>query len=365
MLSFNDKISIRQLQVLLILDIFGTGVIVLPRRVAEFGDQDGWIVIIIATLIAMIYAYFITSIGRMFPNKSFLEYTSIILSKPIAILISIGFIIKIVIGIAMEIRFFAEIIRQTMLYSTPFIVIFFGIILVSAYAAAKGYETRARIAEVLIYIMFIPLAFVFGVVAFDVDYSNLLPIMKTPPVNLIIGGFFTGISFKGMEFCLLVYPYIQKPKAVRKAVVNAIGFIGILMCFVTIITIGKFGPFDVKRQMWPVLEMMDSIDFPGSFIERQDALIMSFWIIATFSVVNSGLFFSSILLKDIFKKGRHSLYILACIPIVLIIAYIPKSIVDVYNIMEAVFITFGIVYMLIIPLILMLVAKARRLGEKL
>ena len=45
---FNDKISVRQLQVLLILDIFGTGVIVMPRIAASIAGENGWLVAIFA-----------------------------------------------------------------------------------------------------------------------------------------------------------------------------------------------------------------------------------------------------------------------------------------------------------------------------
>ena len=41
MLSINEKISLRQLQALIILSAMGTGVIVLPRRVAEIACSDG------------------------------------------------------------------------------------------------------------------------------------------------------------------------------------------------------------------------------------------------------------------------------------------------------------------------------------
>lgn len=363
MLSLNDKISVRQLQILLILDIFGTGVIILPRRVAEFVNQDGWIVIILTTILAMGFAFIVTSIGRMFPKDTFLTYCAKIVSKPIAIALSLGLVIKIIVNISMELRFFGEILRQTMLSKTPFGVICTGMILVSAYAAAKGIEAQARMAEILIFLVFVPLTFVFLIAALDVDFSNLLPVMVAKPNDLLRGSFFTGVAFNGLEFGLLVFPYMQRPKHVRKGLIHAVSLIGAFMLMITVITIAKFGPFDVKRQIWPVLEMMDVIDFPGAFIERQDALIMSFWIISVFSIVAAGLFFSSVLLKDVFKKATHSTYILICIPIVVGISYMPKNVTAVYSIMDFMYITFGIAYLLVIPVLLLVIAKLRGLGK--
>ncbi len=363
MLSLNDKISIRQLQALLILEILGTGVIILPRRAAEFALQDGWVVIVVLTLTAMVYTYLIASVGKIYPNKSYLSYMTEILNKPIAIILSLGLVLKIIINLALEIRFFSEIIKQTMLFKTPFFATLTGILAVGAYCAAKGIETRGRIAEILIFAILIPLTIVVFIAALDVDFTNILPVMKTSPVEIAKGGFFCGVSFTGIESLLIIYPYLARPKNARKSAVIAVALIGLLMLVITVITIGKFGPYDVKRQLWPVLELMDVIEFPGNFIERQDALMISFWIVSVFSIVSAGLFYSAVLLKDIFKKSRHSIYILICVPIILYIAYIPKSIGEVIFYMDFMFVTFGMAYMIVIPAIVLLTAKIRKLGE--
>lgn len=364
MFSLNNKISIRQFQVLLVLDIFGIGITSLPRSVAEFAGQDGWILIIIATVLACVCVYIISTIAGMFPNDTFVEYSSKILTRPVGILLSCGFVIKIILSLSFELRVFGEIIKQIMLFNTPFGLIALSMILLGAFAAAKGYETRGRIAEILIFIILIPLLFVFGVAITDVDFTNLKPIMVTSHQNILKGGFFTVFAFSGMDFVLLAYPYIRRPESARKGSLQAIILVGILMLLITVITIARFGPFDVAHQMWPVLEIMDTIDLPGSFIERQDALIMSFWIISIFVIVNAGMFFSSLLMRDIVKKGKHSLYIIICIPIVYFISFFPQNIAETYELMDFVYITFGSAYLIVIPIVLLIVAKVRKLGGR-
>ncbi len=364
MVFFNDKISIRQLQILLILDIFGTGVIVLPRMVCEYAGEDGYIAIVLATVVAIFYGLLLTSAGRLFPGDDFVTYSSKILSPFVGVVLSVGFVIKLIINAAMELRFFGEIIRQTLLNNTPFWVVCFCMIAISAYAASKGYETRARLGEFLIFLVFIPILFVFSIALFSMDVTNIMPVLASRPEGLLKGAFFAGRAFTGIELCLLVFPYINKPDKVRKGVIGTIAFIGAFMVFITIITIGIFGASDIKWQMWPVLEMMDVVEIPGSFIERQQALIMSFWIISVFFIVNAGLFFSSLLLKDVFKKGTHTAFIIACGLIIFAVALFPSDINQAYRIMEFMFITFGIGYMAVVPALLLLVAKIRGLGAR-
>lgn len=365
MLSLNNKISIRQLQVLLILDVFGTGVTFLPQVVSNFAGQDGWICVIIATGAVMFFAYIIASVASLFPDKTFLEYTSKLLSKPMGVIISVLFVIKIALTSAFNLRFFGEIVRQTLLSETPFSVICIGMLLLGAYAAAKGYETRARIAEILIFIVILPIVFIVAIASSDADFTNLLPVLASSPSNILNGSYAAVFAFTGFDFCLLAYPYLHRPKHARKSIIYTVIVIGALMTIVTAVSISRFGPFELNRQMWPVLGMMDTATLPGSFLERQGALVMSFWIISVFAAVNAGLFFSSLLLRDVCKKGNHSTYILILIPIIFGISLLPENIVELFRQYHFVNNTLGIAYLFFIPLLLLITAKLKKAGEPL
>ncbi len=365
MFSNNNIVSLRQLKLLLILDIFGTSITVLPRKLAEYGGQNGWIIMLISVLFAFVCLFLINNVASLFPKDSFYSYSSKILGKPLGFIISIGFLIKILISIAFEIRIFSEILKEIMLFNTPFWIISISMLVLGGYMASKGYEARGRIAEILIFVVFIPFFILFFIALFDLDFSNLKPILKETSVNnMLSGALYALFYFSGLEFILLVYPYIKDKKEIKKVTFKALLFIGIVMVLISIITIARFGKYDLVNQMWPVLEMMDSMDLPGSFVERQSALIMTFWIISIFMIVNAGIFFSSLLLKDIFKKGTHTKYICFCIPFIYIVALLPKNIYNVYHLMDMFYKYFGLLYLFIIPLILLILAKIRGLKDE-
>jgi len=362
---FNDKISIRQLQVLLILDIFGTGVIVMPRIAANIAGENGWIVAIAALLATLLFAYVAASVLRNAPGVTFVDYTRRLLGNPLGLTVSLGLVAKIVFSISMEMRFFIEIMRETMLFQTPYNVIFVCMIVVSAYAAGKGIEVRARLCEILIILVFVPFIFVLFMASLDADYSNLLPVMRQSRVSdIVAGGLLIGSTYKGIEFLMLVYPYVEKPHKVRRAAVKAVAFAGVLITLATVVTIAKFGVEGLTQQSWPFLEIMDTINFPGSFVERQDALMMSIWIISVFAILSSGLFFTAVILKDIAKAGQHFHYILAVIPAVFAVSLLPDNIVTIGGRLDMVFAALGLLYMLIVPLLLLIMARLKKLGER-
>ncbi len=365
MFADNNFITIRQLRLLLILDIFGMGITILPQKAVKFGGQNGWLLILIGLVISLIFLILINKVAQIYPSESFVDYTCKILGKPLGIIISLGFILKIMIGVGMEIRVFSEILKEIMLFNTPFWVISFSMLVLGAYMASKGYEARGRIAEILIFIVFIPLLFVFFIAIFNIDFSNLKPFFKeVNTLESLKGGGYMLFYFTGIEYIFLVYPYIKEKDKIEKATIKAIVTVGIIMTIITLITIARFGKYDIMHQMWPVLEIMDTIDLPGSFVERQDALIMTFWIISIFMIVNAGMFFSSLIFKDLVKMSTHTKFICICVPIIYFISFLPSNITVVYKIMDISYFTFGIFYIIILPILLYIVYRVRGLKNE-
>ena len=360
MIFRNDKISIRQLQILLMLNIFGTGVLTLPRRAAQFANQDGYISVLIAVLFAAVLVFIITTAAGRFPENNFYEYCGKLLSRPVAFVLAVGFVLKLIVNLALELRFFGEIVRRTLLETTPYWTVALLILAVGGYAASKGYETRARLGEMLVLFVFLPIIFVFVMAGFKVDFGNVMPILQTPPRGLLRGAFYAGMSFTGIELCLLVFPYLNKPQKARGGTVAAVITVGIIMTAITFLTISGLGAVDTKEQLFPMLQMMDSIEMPGSLLGRQKALIMSFWIISAFFIVNAYLFFSSLLMKSTLKRGTHSFYILLCAAAVFAVSLAVKTISDAEKYMELMF-AVDVFYMMILPVLLVSAAVIKKM----
>ncbi len=363
MIFANDKISLRQFQILIILDAFGTGMIILPRKLAIVANQDAYIIVIISTIFAMGYMYIIMSVGRIFPKDNFITYNKSLFSKPIAILLGIVFILKIILGITVEIRAFGEIINQTLLYETPIFIIMGTTLIISMYAASKGIETRARLSEILIYIVGVFSIFVILLLAINSDFSNLAPFLTTNNNTLLKSAFFTTNSFVGLEYGLLIYPFLLNKKDARKSAVYSVFIYGIILTIFTILSIASFGDTTLKRQLWPVLDLINTLDLPGSFVERHDAFVVSFWFLGVFTTVTSGLFFLAILLKDIFDKGSHSFYIFIS---ALTIYLLAVSVTDIVNILlntEIISFALNIFYSFLLPIVIIATAKLKKVGD--
>jgi len=365
MFSLNDKISLRQFQILLMLDIFGTGVIVLPRKAAMFAGRDGWIAFMFSIVIALVAVFIITHLVRCFPNKTFYEYAGTLVSRPIAFVLIFGLVVRIIVLMACELSYFVEIAKHVLLYNTPFTAISASLLFVSAYAAGKGIETRARIGQIIIWIIFIPLVFMFIVIGANVDFSELKPILYYSGHEQIFGGAYHLLfAFSGIEFILLISPYLNRHKQLTRRAMSSILAVGAFMCIIIVVAIARFGPHNLQGEMWPVLEMMDMAPLPGSFIERQEAIMMSFWILSIFAMMSAGLFFSAVAAKSTLKVGKHKHYMFAITAATFALSLVLGDSDAVYRLKELNFIYLGTFYMLIAPTILLILAKLRRINHE-
>ncbi|MCL2351937.1 MAG: spore germination protein [Firmicutes bacterium] len=360
MFSANNKISVRQYQILLIIDIFGTGVIFLPRRAAALAGQDGWIALLVTALVMAGAALLMASAVRAYPSESFIDLLSKLISRPAAAVLGLLFALRLWAGTALELHIFGEIANKTLLRGTPPALIFGVMLLVGAYAASKGYETRARVGQIIFPVIFLPIILMFILAGFRADWSNLRPVFETPPERLARSAFALGSSFTGLEFALLAYPYVNNPKKTPGATAKATLAVGAFMLAVTAVTLASFGPKDAARQVWPVIQLMDMVYIPGSFVERMDVLVMSFWVLSVFAITNAGFFFSAVVLKDVFRRGTHLVYVLAGAPVIFAASAVRFDAAMVYKFADWIFATFGVFFMAVVPAVIYAAAAVRR-----
>ena len=347
----NDKISNKQLNILLITNIFGTGVIILPRLAFERAGFSSFIFVALTGLFAFFCAFIIKSLTNLFPDKSFYEYTSIIMGKPISLLLTAGFVFRLIIHTVLTIKIFLQITQHIMLPNTPMWIVAALIILVSAYGSSKGYEARAAMAQIFMPLVLLPILIIYVIAIPSIDITGLQSFsLFNESFDPHI--FFLLYAFTGIELLLLVRPYVND----KIKLLPAISILTFVMVFVTITTQLRFGNY-IETLEWPVIEMINTTEVPGAFLQRQAALMMSFFIISVFSIVNACLFFNSLMLKSVFKKGSHGLYVIIISTICFLLFLIEM---DVYRLLHVSFYTFGIAYMLIIPLILLFFSKVSK-----
>jgi len=248
MFSDNEKISLRQFKRIIVFDLFSISGLIIPRIAVDFAGRDGFSAIILGTIIALIYA---------------------------------AIIIKLFACCVFATRLFGEVINETLLVDADPRLIIIMLLLISAYAASKGFEVRARIVEVLYFIVIVPLLIFLILGLRDADMSNLMPIFTERPVDIVTGGYAVFLTFSLLELILFTAPFIQvsktnvsKERSIFSYVVQALIIGGIMDILLFIITVGILGMEETKEKIWSTVSIIQLIKLPGGFIQRHDAYIL-------------------------------------------------------------------------------------------
>ncbi len=364
MFSHNGKISVRQVKILLILQMFNTGILLLPRIAGKIAGRDGYVLPIIALLFGLAYVYTVLGLTTQFRGETFVEFAPKIVPKGVAYVLIVFFALKLLVGAGLELRMFGEMISRVMLPKTPLPVILLTMLLTISYLVKSGIEATARMAEILIYFIFVPLAIVLIFIAAKADYKQLTPFFQAGPLQIGKGAFLISLSFMPIEFMLMLTGLMERPEEGKRATLVAIVIVSGIEVVVTLLTFVGIGVVESQKQVWPVLTLMQSIQFFGSFVENQEVLMMTCWVFSIFMYVSSGIYILSLIGSRVFKFKRENIFVLPTLPIIYAIAMVPRNLTQVYTYYRNFQYYVGLWFLLPIPLILLILIKVKKVGDR-
>lgn len=363
MFSHNGKISTRQLMILLILQMFNMNILIMPRIGVGYWGKSGFLAPLAAIILGEIYLLCVTSLTRRFPKSTFVEITTQLLPKWIAYVVITLLAVKLTVSVGLELRMFGELISQIMLQKTPTVVIMIVLTVSAAYLVKSGIEATARMGEIVIFFMGVPLIIALGITIFRVNYEEVLPFLPIELSNVAVGTGLTSSLFVPIEILLMLNGLMDKPQMSRKAGTAAIISIGVLQALITLLCITQNGSNEILRQLWPVIILMKSVGMNNTVAENQEILMLIIWIFSAYMYVGIGIYIISLIGSRTCKFKRENVFVLPIIPIILLVALYPHNLGIVYRYYLRFEYYFGLWFLVPIPLFLLLVAKIRRIKE--
>lgn len=369
MFSENEKISLRQLKRLLVFDLFSISGLIIPRIATAASGRDGLIAIILATLFAFIYAWIILSFTKSI-NGNFLDFSKKNSGSVITFIIGLLLIIKLFACCVFAIRLFGEVINLTLLEDTDRRIIILLLLLVSAYAASKGFEVRARITEVLYFIVIVPifLFLVFGLK--DIDYSNLMPLFTEKTGNIITGGYEVFLTFSLLELLLFTAPLIHYDKSEIKKrnslfhyVSGALLIVCVLNLLFFVVTVGILGTEETQQKLWSTVTIIQIIKMPGGFVQRQDAIILGIWMLSIFTLISGFLYYISLITKQIFRIPLQNYLLLPFILFLFGASVVPIKTEQYFYYFEKYMMYIGMPQSILLPVFIIFLSKLKSIKK--
>lgn len=314
-------------------NIISITILFLPRYVANNTvSADGWLTILLGGLIAIVLGWFLAKIASSFPNQSFLSFASYLVSKPVAILLSIAFIVQFIVISSFQIREIATLSHEYLFDRTPIEVVCLAFLLVVVYAVSGS-----RAAIFRLNIMFFP--FVIGglllLIFFPlgaVKLENLLPVFETDLKGIALGTTSSLNAFLGFSIVLFYISLVKKPQQTPKMTVLGILWPFFFYIVIFIVCIGVFGNETTKNLYYPVFELSKKVSNPGNFIERFDSILFIIWTLIVFTTSLMAFDIAVLLLTLIFKNTKKMTIIFMLSPINFFLAMLPTNYIEINKI---------------------------------
>ncbi|NGM82045.1 endospore germination permease [Paenibacillus sp. 7124] len=359
------KISARQAGFLMFTFLMGSSAVIIPSSAASFAKQDGWLTVVIATLIGIAVVLLFTKLGLLFPERSIVEYSEIILGKWIGKAVGLLYVLYPCYTGALVTGVFRDYVITVALPQAPAIIVSGSLLAVIAYAVRGGIEALGRVNELILPFRELIVMIIILMLVTEYKWNYLLPFLGQGIPPVIKGSVsVASLPFGETIVFAMLLPNISNIRKVKKSYILAVIFGGSMLTISVLISLLVFGPSIVARMNYPTHELIKYIEKLG-FLTDMDTLGMMLWISSGFTKIAILYYCAAVGLA---QWCRLSDYRFVVNPLgVLIFIF---SIAAYGNLVEdAVFVTtiwpfFSLPFVILLPLLMLIVAKIRRLDGR-
>lgn len=357
MFAENRKISLRQLQVLLLLDCFGTAILFLPAELAALTGNACWLAALAGGLLFTLCAVLLASVGKRMPDGTAIAWCYSAFGKGIGGVILLGLAAKLLLDGTLELRIFSEIVCRAMLPNTPVWVISLVVLAVAVTLAVQGIECRGRTAEILFFIVAIPLVVVLAAVALSSEYGRVRPVAVPNISEMKTGVFAMSLVFQGLTFLYFLFPAVKKAEQAPKAVaVSSVVLTGVVTGIV-FLSLAVYGEEVLAQKLLPTLQMLERVSFSRIFLTRQDVLLLWFWMASAVMFLSGTLFCLSRLGKAFFPLQKEKRQIWFWLAVLFSASFLPENLAAAYRLRLSFAPWLHLLYLLVLPVLLLCFLK--------
>ncbi|RDW18912.1 GerAB/ArcD/ProY family transporter [Oceanobacillus chungangensis] len=339
--------------------LVAVGILSLPAKIAqETISSDGWIPLLISGIVMIFLTWLVVKTVSSFPNQSFFTISSSLVTKPIAIILTLLFVIQGILTAAFEVREIADISQIYLLNDTPMEVLSLVFLLVVIYAVSGERAGIFRLNTLFLPFIIIISLFVIILSIGWIEKANILPIFKTS-----IGGYAEGIKssiiyYGNIGFLLFYLGFAKQPKKAPKMAAIGMSFTVLLYTLLFIACVGVMGNGAVSNIIYPTLDLSKELEIPGGFFERFESVFFTIWVMAIFTTTVIAIDITVLALQSVFKKLRKLNIILFIAPTVYFISLLPKDYVEVSTLSNIVTV-FALVLLFVVTLLFTILLKIK------
>ena len=304
----NGKISGRQTFRLYVFDLMGIGTLLLPPYLAKLCGCDGVWAILAGSVCGFLYLLYLNRIMK----KMNRDMTAYLWECRGALARTVTFLMVGVHGILTAgfcACVFARLMQHSLIREVSYELILLVIIVTATYAVSGGIESRARVYEILFWLVLIPYVAMMLASVRDFEPAYMDTFLVTDAGNLGKGIYLVFLLLTPLFFSLFLIQ--EKEKSAKSSMFRnvsaAVLVSAIILLGSYVLLVGNFGAKSLSTMRFPVVTLMSTIQFEGNFLKRMDALMVAVWFFTLFALLNLHLHYAVKMGKELGKKYKGRL----------------------------------------------------------
>ncbi len=172
-----EKLTLNQAMFSVVLFNFGSSAVMGANTSV---GQDGWITILVATIMAVPLFIMYSRMLQLFPEKNLFQIAELLFGTIGGKIISVLFVIYPIYLAALVLRNFSEFTQISIMAETPQLPITIIVALTAVYLAKSGMRTMGKWSIIMVGFVLSVLLFTIIASIKQIEVSNLLPVMSSP-----------------------------------------------------------------------------------------------------------------------------------------------------------------------------------------
>lgn len=297
MFALNNRISKRQVMRLLTFDLLGYSALLIPSALAKVAGTDGIFSLLLGISAAFLYLILLKKVLILMP-LTYSDYIRVTYGEIVGSTIKLGYLAYFILQAGRVAAIFSELVVKELL-KEQFRLILLILLILTFYGVIGGIEGRARVYEILFFIVFVPLLLMMAATIPTVDTDYWQPIFVATKAGVLKGGYDT---FSGCSILFLLpflAEYVKKRECLYGAGKKALFITGGILTLLYLILLGMFGSNALATMDYPAVTMMSRVQITGGFLKRVDAIMFGIWFFTLYALLGSLVFFGGKLCTEI------------------------------------------------------------------
>ncbi|MBE7096654.1 GerAB/ArcD/ProY family transporter [Bacillus cereus] len=312
--AYND-ITLMQYIVLINGMQVGTGVLSLPRVLAEKAGTDGWIAILIGWISSTIAGVFIVKTAAKYPEDTLYEilirFFGKIIGKTLVIIYMMYFALYSCIVLVNAMLY----LKGWLLPKTPDYLVIFLFSIPTFLIARNGPRIIGRYSELTFYmLLWIPLFFLIPLKE-NGSWMPFFPLFKEGWKPILTAVPTTVYAYLGFDIAFFLYPFLQKKQYAVHGMVIANTLTMVFYLFATIVCFAYFSPDSITQFNQPVLNLLKVIEF--RFLERFDMILLAIYLPVVSTCWIPAIFCSVFCSSRLLGKQDHSSHVVVLLLLII------------------------------------------------